>query len=250
MGGNGSAGPGHREFEDLGIGTETEVEQGFVGGEEAAVQPELAGQLERGCLEADGGADAPGVAAASSKADQGAMARLGVVAEDRERFAEIHDDQIEVAVAVEVPEGRSEACGKLVQTPGRADRLEGQIPPVAEGEVGFAKNRCVAPAPIAAITEFAHQVRMDEIPRHSVRDEQIDPSVVVQISELGGPGPVGVGETGQVRDFENPAGAGGEVEGVAKNLPGDGALQEPAVPGIFEDHHAAPATGPGHLGGQ
>ena len=70
-----------------------------------------------------------------AQVDVDAVARVAVVAQERDAALVVGVDDVEVAVAAQVAEGRAEAHALLVEAPGRAHVLELQVAQVAEGEV-------------------------------------------------------------------------------------------------------------------
>ena len=221
-----------------------EVDEGFVGREEAGLGEELAGLDAGGGLDLDGGADG-GVEAE--------MVLFGeVVAVDGDGFVEVGDDEIEVAIVVEVAVGGGVGHAFVVEVPFCADFFEVEVAGVAEGKVFFVAFGGVFPAiPFGGADEvllFGKHVGVVEHAGGTVGEEDVEEAVVIEVEEFGGPGPVGVGEVGEVGGFEEERGVGIEEEGVAHHLAGFGGGHEEAVFAHFaHGDFGAVVGGAGHV---
>ena len=67
-------------------------------------------------------------------------------------------------------------------------------------------------------------IRIVEIPRHSIRDKKVHLSVIVKISQLGCPGPVRTRYSREARTLNIAAHSNAYVEAVPHDLPGHGFL--------------------------
>lgn len=115
-----------------------------------------------------------------------------------------------VVVAIEIAEGCPRAEADLIEAPRGADFLEAKIAEIVVGEVAFGERRtgfedfdaishalqiCDALDEIGAV-EFAH---------HAVGEKSVEASVVIEVFEAYGPGPIGGVESGEKSGFEHHA---------------------------------------------
>ena len=212
-------GPVNLQLADRLALTQPEMEDRLGRGERAARHGEPAHLRALFGLGQDEGADAVTVAHRTLEPERDAVARGAVVAIEADPILVVDIDEIEVAVVVEVGEGRPEAHAAVVEAPFLLDLGETEIVVVAEGEVRFLLGRL----PLHQRDDFrgglqlfdlVEQVGINEGPHHAVGHVQVDPAVVVEVLETRRPAPVGAAETGHLRDLEEAVGPGVQEHGV------------------------------------
>ena len=157
-------------------------------------------------------------------------------------------DEIEIAVAAQVAEGRAETDALLVEAPGRADVLELQVAQVAKGQMGLGQHGAVVHDPDPLGRGFGrHHARAISrrcgLPVHAVGHEEIEAAVVVQVFEARRPRPVRGGDAGQESRLEAAARAGVQEEraavvlrrrgGVVRRVSWSGRARRPSCAGPF-----------------
>ena len=101
-----------------------EMHQRLVRGHESLSGSQHPGNGQIAQMGRDLGADAPTVAGTADQSDQQGVARRSPVAVDGQSFAEIGDHQIQIAVPIEIGQGRSVTHRVTVQSPSFANRFE------------------------------------------------------------------------------------------------------------------------------
>src|SRR5690606_18151547 len=133
---------------------------------------------------------------AAGEFDDGAMAGGGIVADDGGRRVVVAEDDVEVAVAIEIGESGAEADALLVESPIFGYVGEVQVAEVAEGEEGFVARARIFPD-VGASGEgggdvlFVDEIGVDEVADHAGRGEGVEKAVVVEVGQAGCPGPTG-----------------------------------------------------------
>ena len=180
---------------------------------------------DRAAEDLDLRADAAGVAAGAFQAHRDAR-RGRVVAEDTCRRVETVDDDIEVAVVVEVGQRHALRHARGVETPRGAGVFEGQVAAVAERHARHLASRhapeeleaLLRRPPRAGAADLGHHVRVLDVMVAAVGDEQVLPAVQVHVEEGGAPRPVGRRHAGERRDVGVGAVAAREVQRVARDF--------------------------------
>src|SRR5688572_20984129 len=113
----------------------------FVCRDEAARDSQVSSLRARWCLESHCRADAPGVAAVALQPKEHAVAGSAGIAIDGHWLAEIGDDQVEIAVTIEVCQSRAVTRRNLIESPFFADAFESQVAQIAECQVRLSQDR-------------------------------------------------------------------------------------------------------------
>ena len=148
----------------------------------------------------------------------------GVVAEHRRRFPEPVDDDVQVAVAVQVRERhRVRHVRSQVEAPGAAHVLEGEVAAVAERHVRQRQRRELEQhaMPVDLVEPVAQPVlgvAIHDVPQVAGADEDVFPPVEVHVEEQRGPGPPRGAHPGEARDLLERAVAPVQLQGVALHL--------------------------------
>ena len=150
------------------------------------------------------------------------MAFLRVVAIDGIRLLEIDDDEIEIAIPVEIGVGRAIGHAHVIEPPCLADVVEFVV-------VRIAIRAVLLLAHFAFLEKVEHVlpgqhldrdffVRVVHVPRDAVREIQILPAVAVEVREFDRPRPVRARGLEEPRALEETARAGVDVKRVLHDL--------------------------------
>ena len=171
----------------------------------------------------------------ADEADGGAVGSSGrLIFVDRAGFIEVIDDEVDIAIAIEIAGGGAEADGLAFQAPRLADVIELKAPctvwvgpGIAEGSIWVAFGGGGKFFPSAA---GGDEIGVEEISGHAVGDVEIEPSIAVEVDQLGGPCPVGGGDAELMGAFEEWSAVSGiEVNGIAHVLTGGRNFEKPSV---------------------
>ena len=173
----------------------------------------------------------------AAQRDHHAVAGVAVVAQHRRARLVIGVHEVEVAIPVEVAEGRAETHARLVEAPRRTDSLEAQVAEVAVGKMPLGEDRARFHQPHALrrrlrLHHGLQQVQVVLLAVHAIGHVHIEPAVVVEILEAHRPGPVGGREAGKRRGLEEVAGAGIKIERVARHLRCGRGVGARGIPGL------------------
>ena len=162
---------------DLNVGgcrsTEAEVQTGIAGGEITGLTEYLLGLHLAAVVSQDARPDGAAVALHSLKTDlDPVVAGRSVVAQQRRRLVDVHDQDIHIAVVVEVAKGNAAAAvaGNDTWTSLRTHFGEGAVTPIAKKDAGRAQR---VPG------RDAIQLRIDG----AGRDEDVRVAVVVEVDQ-------------------------------------------------------------------
>ena len=134
--------------------------------------------------------------------------RLDILVDGRRRV-DVVDDEIELAVVIEVGVGRAVREARLVQSPVLRHVRERQIPVVPEDVVGHAVtvqllqqrqrslgvSRTASPEHGRLVLQIVHRLGI------TARDEDVLGAVIVEIHQQGGPAPIRVGHARETADL-------------------------------------------------
>ena len=170
------------------------MDQRLVARKVARLRLELA-RLRAGCApQRHRRAECRLVRGVADELDEHALAVLRIVPINHVRLLEIHDHEIEVAIAIEIRVSRAVADTHMIQPPRLAHILEVRSVRVAKRAMPFAAHLAllekVEHVPPAQHVHRHELVRVVHVPRDAVRAIHVQPAVVVEIGELHRPRPV------------------------------------------------------------
>lgn len=193
------------EFGDFAFFTESEEECRLVGGEVAGGGGKVA-DLGSGCgFQADGGVEGFGVAVGIAEFDGDAVFTLGIITIDAVGLFEVDGDEVGVAIAIEVSEGRGIADALVIEAPVLTGFAEFLAMVVAVGAVKFATHFAFFPE-VEHVFSNEHvlgegDVAVVHVAGNSVGEIDVLPAVEIVVGELDGPGPVGAGDAEEFGGF-------------------------------------------------
>ena len=163
--------------------------------------------------------------------------RRGTIPVDRSGLAVVVDHEIEVPVGVEVPQRRAEAHAEMIEPPPRALLGEAEVATIPEGVVGILLRLARGPepggrVPVATLHDRGLgllEVAVKEVTGHAIGRIHVQPSVIVEVAEEDGPGPIRGREPSLMGNLEEALTAAVEVDGVAHVLAWRRIGQEPAL---------------------
>ena len=219
--GDAAAAPGYLEGECGIARSGGEGPNGIVRGQVSAAGDDFL-RLRDGAVEdSDAGTDAAGVGGGAAEAD-GDAGRGGVVAKEGEWTVEVVGDDIEVAVVVEVADGHAGVDAGQLEIPGLAGVGERPIAFVAEGEERRGKGGEATEVGEAACCgrcrthagQFGQGIGMLHVVAVAGGEEQVLPTVEIDIEEDAAPGPFGGGDASEGGNLGEAAVFAGQVKGV------------------------------------
>src|SRR6185312_9722743 len=233
-GGDGAIGPG----DDHGIGMVdmAQADDLFVvdGGLEAAAGDDFAIEDLRAAEDPDLAADGKGVGGEAMEQDGQIMVVVelaGVVAIQEGGPVLVVDDQVEIAVIIQVAIGGAIGKARMGEAPVGADVLEMQVAQVPEYlvEQGFGGHLVEQAVQSCLIAGGGHllkglarrelqKILVRQIAGNAVGNEDIVEAIIVGIEEERPPGPVGGRDAGEIGDLGELPVAVVELEGVLKEL--------------------------------
>ena len=232
--GDGAVGPG--DDEGIGMSDGAQADDLFVvdGGLEAAAGDDFAVEDLTAAEDPDLAADGKGVGGQAMEEDGEVMVMVqfaGIVAVDEGRSILVVDDQVQVAVIVQVAVGGAVGKGGMCEAPIDADVLETQIAQIAihlvqQGGLGDAIEQLVDVLFFSAerhllvhiIGEEVKEIEIRNIPVDAVADKDVIIAIVVGVEHKGPPGPVGSRDAGKISDLGELAVAVVELEAVLYEL--------------------------------
>ncbi len=238
-----AARPTHLDAVDAGRVAEPEVLGRILRTHVAARQDQQARLHLAAGRDADRRAQTIAVGTVAAQPHQGTARAGGTVLEQARRLVLVVDDDVEIAVAVEVDDHRTLPDALLVEAPFGADVGEAQLAEVAARDVllGQALEMAIelegllplpgppqlveAPAGVGVVGEHGD----------AVGHERIQSAVLVEVAQQQAPRPIGAGEVGEIGLFAEPSGAGVDVQRIAHVLLRVGVLQEPPM-GVHVAH--------------
>ena len=170
-----------------------------------------------------GGAHAKPVGDGAAQGDDHPVARVTVVTQQRGASLIVAVDDIKIAIAAQIAEGRAKTNAPFVQAPGLADVLELQVAQIAKGQVSLDQHGAVAHDAHPFQGGLGGHLPCEDVgivglPVHTVGDEKVEAAVVVQVFETRRPRPVRRSDAGQKTRFEAAAGASIDEKAAVKNL--------------------------------
>ena len=247
-----AAGPRDLEIRNPGCTAEPEVQdrlgrRKIAAGGEHLLHVALASSAHR-----DLGAEAEPVAGLADQANEDAVARAAVVAEDPRRAAGLVDHHVEITVPIQIREHGAMGDAHVVEAPRRTNRLEAQVTAVVEGphrqlQLRAAELLGAEPGGIRGVGEHVPDpVGVDHVFGQAPGGEQIEVAVGVQVAEQRRPRGPGAGDPSQSTGLLEAPSAGAEEEGVAPDLPRPAHAQEPR--GAVQRAEGGEAGGEGRPG--